>query len=505
MASNESTLVASDGGAVPVTNQNTPDNVTALAPEQAAWLKDSILPRTLLKGTMGMRDAGNEFLPQHPLESNPAYRGRLLRSTLLNAYRKTCSFLAGQVFQADITFADEVPEEFITYSDSVDIKGNALDVFAKRSFFDGLGKGVSAIMVDAPKISTEDVKTVADEKAIGFRAYFKDVKPEDILGGLVDENGTLIQLRILETTTQRVGRYGSKTVSQVRVLEPGTWEVHTINDDGSTVMLDFGTTLEGTIPVIFYIPGEEMTIITGETPLRDLADLNAKHWRSSSDQDNILHIARVPILFTRHVDTNILPVGTATMIGSTEDNSDMKYVEHSGAAIDAGANDLEQTESQMALYGLQQLVPRTGNMTATEKAINSAESNSSLGTWVIEFESCLQAAFELFGKFIGVEFPANGVTVNREFLLGLADPQELAQILASYDSGIISAQAAFTEFRRRGVFDEHLIWDDMEADKEQEKRDAIEMAQLAGSTFGDDGNTGDDEDDTGDSNKGDGE
>jgi hypothetical protein len=34
----------------------------------------------------------------------------------------------------------------------------------------------------------------------------------------------------------------------------------------------------------------------GEPPLLDLAYLNVKHWQSQSDQDNILHIARVPIL-----------------------------------------------------------------------------------------------------------------------------------------------------------------------------------------------------------------
>jgi hypothetical protein len=34
----------------------------------------------------------------------------------------------------------------------------------------------------------------------------------------------------------------------------------------------------------------------GISPLRDLAYLNVKHWQSQSDQDTILHVARVPIL-----------------------------------------------------------------------------------------------------------------------------------------------------------------------------------------------------------------
>jgi hypothetical protein len=34
----------------------------------------------------------------------------------------------------------------------------------------------------------------------------------------------------------------------------------------------------------------------GSPPLLNLALLNIKHWQSQSEQDNILHVARVPLL-----------------------------------------------------------------------------------------------------------------------------------------------------------------------------------------------------------------
>lgn len=503
MAKNENTNVSTSSGAKAVASYNqTPDSVTVQSIEQEAWVADSVLPRTLLKGTKGMKAASTEFLPAHPLESAIAYDSRLRRSTLLNAYRKTVSFLSGQVFQSDITFSDEVPETFETLAESIDIKKNALDVFAKRAFSNGLGKGVSIIMVDAPKAKEgEDViRTVADEKAAGFRAYFKEIDPEMILGGLVGDEGRLIQIRIQESVQERVGRFGSKTIQRVRVLEPGTWETHTVDDKGSVSQVESGTTIPGVIPIAIFIPGDETTILTGETPLMDLAELNSKHWRSSSDQDNILHVARVPIMFTKMVDLAAVPIGTANAINSNDADASMEYVEHSGAAIAAGRVDLEDTQAQMALYGLQQLIPRTGTQTATEKALTSSESSSSLATWTIEFESVVQEAFEYMGMFLGEAFPANGVTLNKEFGLGTADPEELAKILESYDKGLLSAQAAFSEFKRRGVFEEHLSFEDMEADKEEEKRANIEMAQLAGAAFGDDTNTGDDENGTGKDN-----
>lgn len=460
-----------------------PDSVTSLSQDMFDWRDRSLLPRTLMGGTYAMRLAGNDFLPQHVLESQYAYARRLSRSTLLNAFRKTSSFLAGQVFQSDIIFEDNIDPAFEEWALKIDVKGNALDVFAKRVFQSGLAEGVRAILVDVPE-EASSATTVQDEKDMGIRPYFKEIKGTDILGGIVDENGYLIQVRIQESVTRRVGKYGSKTSKRVRVLEPGKWELHEIGDDGGVESVVEGTFSIPYIPLVLFIPGEEWTILTGESPIMDLADLNAKHWRSSSDQDNILSVARVPVLFGKNIEIAQMPVGVATMITSTDDDADLKYVEIQGGAISAGQKDLDEIEAAMALYGLQQLIPRTGNMTATEKAITSAESNSSLGTWATEYESVLCECFKIAGAFMGKEFPDFGLTVNKEFDFGIADPQELAQILESYNCNIISAQATFSEFRRRGIFEEHLSWEDMEADIEQEKRDSIDMAQLAGSSFG---------------------
>ena len=60
----------------------------------------------------------------------------------------------------------------------------------------------------------------------------------------------------------------------------------------------------------------------------------------------------------------------------------------------------------------------------------------------------------------------------------------------AYEQGVLSAQATFTEFQRRGVFDEHLDWSDIEADVEKEQQNRADMAALAGSAFGDDNEDG---------------
>ena len=462
-------------------NPNSPNYVSQ---EVQQWIGDTFLPLSLLQGTQGMIAAGKAFLLPHELEASTSFDSRLASSTLLNAYRKTCSFMAGQVFQQEITFDESMPSEIEEWNKSIDSKGNNINVFAKRLMFNGLGKGCSHIFIDMPR-GDGTIKTLKDQKAAGIRPYFKEIRPEDMLGALVDESGELAQVRFLESRVKRLGDYGSITVPVVRILEPGKWKTIEYDQKGEKVFEDEGEFDAQIIPFVSYIPGEEMSIITGMPPMDDLAYLNAKHWRSSSDQDNYLSYCRFPLYFSKMLgDLEKLPMG-GSLINSDNEYGDMKTVEMTGASIQAGLNDLKETEAQMALYGLQQLIPRTGNMTATEKALVTGESNSSLGTWTVEFNDILEEAYKIAGILVGIDIPEESIQVNTEFNLGVVDPLILKSILDSYDRGILSAQGCFTEFKRRGVYDVELLWDDMEADKEEDLRKQDNgMSGLANTFFG---------------------
>jgi len=460
-----------------------PDTVTHQTEVMRKWLDDSLLPRSLMCGTKGMISAGKQFLFPHALESDASYEKRLNSSTLLNAYRKTANFLAGQVFQSSIVFDESIQSLVDPWIHKVDVSGNALDVFAKRVFYNGLGKGVSYILIDMDE-APETIKTVADEKAADMRPYFTEIKPENVLGGIVNEDGFLEQVRILEVITKRHGTYATKLVPRIRVVMPGNWELYEISSTGTSTLVGKGSYSTDKLPFVVFIPGREYTILTGETPLMDLADLNAKHWRSMSDQDNYLSYCRFPLYFGKHLgDVDVLPIGR-NLINSEDDNGDLKTVEMTGSSIEAGRQDLKDTEALMALYGLQQLVPRSGNVTATEKALTSAESNSALSTWATEFESVLIEAFKIAASFINKDFPDGGITINKEYSFGVADAAELQALLKAQDQGVISAQACFSEFRRRGIVEEQTVWEDIEDEIEKERQAEPNINTLAGAAFG---------------------
>ncbi|MGR5432341.1 DUF4055 domain-containing protein, partial [Vibrio astriarenae] len=84
------------------------------------------------------------------------------------------------------------------------------------------------------------------------------------------------------------------------------------------------------------------------------------------DQQTILHVARVPILFAKMLGDNKITVGGAAAVKCEDENGDLKYVEHGGAAIEAGRISLLDLEDRMRQIGAELLVIKPGNTNVTQ-------------------------------------------------------------------------------------------------------------------------------------------
>src|SRR5690606_17726562 len=129
------------------------------------------------------------------------------------------------------------------------------------------------------------------------------------------------------------GQFGTKCIDQIRVLVPGAWATFREQDvEGKKawVLHDKGATSLKHIP-LSTLYTERTGYMTAKPPLLELAYLNVKHWQSQSDQDNILHVARVPMLAITGIDDDTweLKVGTASATKLPKEG-DMKWVEHTG-------------------------------------------------------------------------------------------------------------------------------------------------------------------------------
>lgn len=409
----------------------------------------------LLGGTPAMRKAGPEFLPQFPNEEGAAYRTRLGASTLYPAFRRTVTVMAGKPFSKALTLGEDVPKRIQDLCENVDREGRNLHVFGRQLASEALSYGLCGILADHP--DTTGMRTLADQQQAGSRPYLVFIRHDQILGwkaATVGGQTRLTQLRLAESAeVDDGGGYGTVQVNRVRVLEPGKWELwEEAGEDGTYTLIGGGTT---SIAVIPFAPvyGEQTGFMTGKSPLLDLAYLNVKHWQSQSDQDNITHVARVPILFTKGFpDEKSIVVGASAAVKTESTEADMKFVEHTGAAIKAGVESLKDLEQQMVQTGAELLVvkPGQGQRSATE-ANNDAEGNKSdLQSFTESWEDSLDQALQFLAMWSG-EAEGGHVSLFKDFGAATLTDASAQLVLAMHQGGLITKATAIRELQRRGM------------------------------------------------------
>ena len=438
------------------------------------------LLEALMEGTPAMREGKTAYLPRWPNEEPDSYAARVATATLFPAYRRTVRVMAGKPFSKDVTLSEDTPESIKNWSEDIDLQGVSLHSFAAEMFEESF-YGLAGILVDYPRVgpAPNGVRTVAQVEATGARPYWVRVKHEQLLGwkaANIAGRMKLTQLRLMESVEEDDGEFGTKTIAQVRVLEPGKWRTFRAGEDaakkGAWVLFESGTTTLADVP---FVPlyGSRMAFMMGAAPLLDLAYLNVKHWQSQSDQDTILHVARVPILAVIGVDDDKwqLSVGASTAI-KLPIEGDMKFVEHSGAAIEAGRKSLEDLEAQMIQTGAELLVKKPGDRSATEAAGDQEGNKSDLQRMTEAAEDSLDQALQFMAAY--ARLPSGGnVSLFKDFGASTLSDASASLILSLQQAGLITKETALTELQRRGVIDGEL-------DPEEE----IEKAEAEGPALG---------------------
>lgn len=433
------------------------------SPAIDAMRVDWALAEALLGGTRAMRAAGQTYLPRWPKEEAEAYTTRLAVSVLFPAYKRTVQTLAGKPFSKPITLGEDVPARFAPWLADIDLQGRNLDAFAASVFNTALGYGLAGILVDYPP--AEGVRTQAQEQAAGLRPYWVEIKPQQILGwraARADGVWRLLQLRLAEQVELLDGEFGTEMVDQVRVLEPGSWRTYRATENGAWSLFEAGATSLNAIPFV-PIYGGRTGFMTATPPLIEVAHLNVAHWQSASDQQNILHVARVPVLTVTGVDDPEwkMTVGASSAIKLPAD-AKMEFVEHSGAAIGAGAEELKTLEERMRQAGAELLVIAPGYVTATQINTENAVGMCVLQSITQSFEDALDQCLQITADWVGE--PTGGhVTVFNDY--GAASLQEASAqlLLTTNQAGKLSDETLHSEYQRRGILSADLSWEDEQA------------------------------------------
>lgn len=419
----------------------------------------------LLGGTSAMRDAGKVYLPQWPNEDEGFYKNRLKSATLFPAFSRTIEVLSGKPFSRPVTWDEKkVPESIQKMFPDIDMQGTNLHSFLASVCEEAMGYGLSGILVEHPP--TEGNLTVAEEKRRGLRPYFAKIAGNSLLdfdSKRIDGQETFTMLRFVEVVSERdpLNEFAEKQIEQVRVLNIGRWRIYREKKNETTGAIEWSLHQEGTTSLqkITFVPvyGDRLGFMQSKPPMAELAFLNVEHWQSKSDQQTILHVARVPVLFGRKLGDGPITVGAASAIVSDEEGADLKYVEHTGKAIEAGRVDILDLEDKMRQIGAELLVVKPGRQTVVQTVADNEAGTCALQRIIGDLTDATNLALEYMAEWIG-EKEGGSITIFRDF--GAATLAEAsAELLMDMNvAGTLSDETLFYEMQRRGLINSDVKW-----------------------------------------------
>ncbi len=459
------------------------DNVARTSVEYDKMAENWVLLHDLLGGTATMQAAGERWLPREPAEEQKAWDIRLLRTVLYNAYKDTVKKLVSKPYSRQVTVDGSIDLRLEAMQADMDLAGSDITQFGRDLLKAAVIYGLTHVLVDYPRATGKESK--AEEIDSGARPYCIHIEPPNLLAwtSVAMPNGEqrLTSIRFKEVAIEQDGDYGTQEVEYIRVWTETYWEKwrRTSETTDEWEKIDEGNHTFNGIPLVTFYTNRT-GFLTGEPPLYELAEMNLVHWQSFSDQRNILRFSRLALLFGSGFDQQQmedgLVVSVNNVIWSRNKEAKLVYVEHTGAAIGAGQVDLDKLEERMEILGLQPLVQRTGDATATGATINETRTHTDIQAWIASENIMVRRLFVVAGEWIRVTV-GDGfkISIFDDFGISLRQAQDVSELTKIWQGGGITHNTFLIELKKRGVLDESI---DVEAEVEAVKDEMPVMPML---------------------------
>jgi hypothetical protein len=140
-------------------------------------------------------------------------------------------------------------------------------------------------------------------------------------------------------------------------------------------------------------------------------------------------------------------------------DGDLKYVEHSGAALEAGRKNLEELRVKAAYCGLKALSADSASVgrqkTASEAEMDYIDNNSDLKVAADAFEDALNMALWYVQRYLGEvqdgEQSKYMAKMNGMFSVTANDVQEIGYLMELKNAGQMRLETFYNELKRRGT------------------------------------------------------
>ncbi len=454
--------------------------------EVAANEKSWCLIGDCVAGQEAVKKAGEKYLPKPTAEkdvdyANKRYKAYVTRAVFYNVTGRTLEGLVGQVFSKESSI--DLPGELERYEPDLDGAGTPLEQQAKNTLKAALAFGHCGLLSDFPTIEEGRIVTKADIEDLRIRPRVLLVQPEHIINWRVSVVGgeTLLSLVVIEEQAiVKDDGFEFKTEPRWREIrlvpidaggvqfatQVTLWRKKdnpTGEDDKFEVLEGYPVTLlDHKGGFIDRIPFEFVGATNNEpqidkAPLLDLADLNIAHYRNSADYEEGVFITGQDQLVLvgleqEWVNKNFkggVKLGSRAAIPLPKDaDAKLLHAEPNNIAAEA----MKHKEEQMKALGAKLIEPKATKGTATEALIEESSESSVLSSATKNVSAAYQKALYHASRFVGEVDPEKiEFELNSDFAAAMASPAERAQIIAEYQSGLISFEEAREQLRKAGI------------------------------------------------------
>jgi hypothetical protein len=470
----------------------------------------------ILAGAAHIKKAGTKYLPKFQKESTSAYDLRkasapwrpefedALRSLCSKPFTKTVSVNedAPDVIQGKVV-DDKTKERKGGLVDDIDGQGNSLHVFARDTFWHGVGFGLEAIYVTYPE--ADGVRTKADEQKAGLRPYWVHVRARDIIDLKLTSVGgrTLVsQIRIKECTKEADG-FAEVERERIRFLQltdkGPVWTLYLKGENGVYAVEKgpFPFVGQDEIPIALFFTGPRSGNYRVKPPMLDLAVMQIEIYRRMSRHDQIETLAGSPMLVgsgfappapTQTTDAGgrvidvpapQIEVGPGVVLFAPPSvdgvQPSWEYIQPEAGNMTALQDSVDQAIEDFRRLAMQPTTPQSGNMVATGQAIDAAKSHTAVEAWANGLADALNQAWVYTTKWLKL---ADTITVSifTDFGADAAGVQEAQVLGTAASTGVISKKRNALELARRNILGPDYNYDQ---DQEQmaEEQQGLESEQ----------------------------
>ena len=414
--------------------------------------------KAVSRGTEYLRENSEAFLPLEPREDYTAYLSRVNRAVFSPYTQRLVRAAAGLIMRKPIALEGD-PYWREVFARDVDGCGSDLDEFARRLVICSLTYGHANVLIDFP--APTEIRSLAEERALGRRPYWVEVDPYDVYGWRLDREaayGTLTQVRIHEQAIVPDGKFGEKVYDQIRVIYPGRYEIYRqrneqkplghgfaepLNNSTDYELIDSGTYSLNQIPLVTTYSNKVDTLVS-RPPLLDVAYLNLAHFQRQADLIHSLHIASQPMLVLEGWDDQTKDMAVSVNYAiATQPGNKVYYVEPASSAFEAQSNEIRELQQQMATLGISTLSQQKFVAeSADARRLDRVDTNSMLSMVSMDLEQTLQGAFNLAASYLQLEPPE--VKISRDFDIDRLIGQDITALTALFGQGVLDRD----EFRQ---------------------------------------------------------